>query len=260
MTTGTARLVRSEPIEGGRVHHILLDAPKGNILSMAMCGELSAALRERQDDPGVKMVLLEGAGSHFSFGASVEEHEKDRVAAMLSAFHGLVRTVASHPVPIAALVKGQCLGGAFELVLACHLVFCTPRATMACPEVKLGVFPPVLAAVGPLRLGYATSERLLLSGGVLSAEEALRAGLATRLVEDADGVLAWYREHLAPLSAFAIRQATKVSRTAGGMLAALDGPLQAAEEQYLAELVPSHDGNEGIEAFLERRPPIWRDR
>jgi cyclohexa-1,5-dienecarbonyl-CoA hydratase len=254
------KLVRSERIEDGRVHRVTMDAPKGNVLSMAMCAELSTALEERRADPRVKMVLLEGAGDHFSFGASVEEHQADRAAAMLHAFHGFVRTLAAHPVPVAVCVQGQCLGGAFEVAVACHLVFCTARAKMGCPEVKLGVFPPVLAAIGPLRLGHATSERLLLSGGILSAEEATRLGFVTKVVSGADEVLAWYRENLAPLSAHAIRQATKVSRAASGVLAALDGPLQAAEEQYLREVVPSHDGNEGIAAFLGRRAAVWEDR
>jgi len=254
------KLVRDELIEDGRIHRVVMDAPKGNILSMAMCGELSASLAARRSEPGVKMVLLEGAGKHFSFGASVEEHQRDRARAMLAAFHGFIRVVAAHPVPVAVCVQGQCLGGAFELALACHLVFCTADAKLGCPEVKLGVFPPVLAAIGPLRLGHATSERLLLTGATLSADEALRIGLVGQIVTGPDDALAFYREHLAPLSAHAIRQATKVSRRASGMLAALDGPLQAAEDQYLGEVVTSHDGNEGIAAFLERRTAVWEDR
>ncbi len=252
-------LLRHQLIEEGRVQHIVLDAPKGNILSMAMCQQLEAALGAHRGEPGVKLVLLEGAGHHFSFGASVEEHQRDQAAAMLAAFHGLIRALAAHPVPVAALVRGKCLGGAFEVVTACHLVFCTADATLGCPEIKLGVFPPVLAVLGPLRLGHATSERLLLTGATLSAEEALRLGFASQLVSGAEDVLAFYREHLAPLSAQALRQATKVSRRASGLLAALEGPLQAAEAQYLAEVVTSHDGNEGIAAFLERRAPAWKD-
>lgn len=253
-------LVRSESIEDGRVHRVVMDAPKGNILSMAMCAELAATLRERRADPEVKMVLLEGAGRHFSFGASVEEHQREHVAAMLEAFHGFIRTLAAHPVPVAVYVQGQCLGGAFEVAAACHLVFCTADAKMGCPEVKLGVFPPVLAAIGPLRLGHATSERLLLTGATLSADEALRIGFVSQIVTGTEQVLTFYREHLAPLSAHAVRQATKVSRRASGMLAALEGPLQTAEEQYLGEVVTSHDGNEGIAAFLERRSAVWKDR
>ena len=96
---------------------------------------------------------------------------------MLAAFHALIRTVADYPVPLAAVVQGQCLGGAVELVLACQFVFATASARFACPEIKLGVLPPVLAAIGPLRLGHAVSERLLLSGDSLDAEAAHQLAL-----------------------------------------------------------------------------------
>jgi DHA2 family multidrug resistance protein len=67
---------------------------------------------------------------------------------MLAAFHRTIRAVAAFPVPVAALVEGRCLGGAFELALACHYLFAKESAVFACPEVKLGVVPPVLAVLG----------------------------------------------------------------------------------------------------------------
>ncbi|MBI1944465.1 MAG: enoyl-CoA hydratase/isomerase family protein [Deltaproteobacteria bacterium] len=254
------RLVRTEMLEDGRVQRVVLTGGKGNIFSTAMMAAVTAALDEHKDDPKLKLVVLEGEGAHFSFGASVEEHKKEQAPGMLAAFHRFIRGLAAHPVPVAALVRGQCLGGAFEVVCACHFVFCTSEAKFGCPEVKLGVFPPVLAAIGPLRLGNALSERLVVTGATIGAEEALRCGFATKIVVDEAELFAWYREHLAPLSAFAIRQATKVARRAGGMMQALEGALEAAERQYVAELLPSHDANEGIASFLERRKPAWEDR
>ena len=73
-------------------------------------------------------------------------------------------------------------------------------------------------------------------------------------------VLAWYQASLAPLSAYSLRQAVAVTRRVSGLDAALDEPLDVAERHYLETLLPSHDGNEGIEAYLERRAPTWRDR
>jgi cyclohexa-1,5-dienecarbonyl-CoA hydratase len=183
---------------------------------------------------------------------------------MLASFHGLVRELAAYPVPLAALVEGRCLGGAFEMVLCCHLIFATPSARFGCPEIKLGVFPPVLAAIGALRLGGALAERLILTGEELDAAAAERAGLVAAILgPDGDPeelLLAWYRARLRPLSAFALRQAARASRSGSGLLEALGRPLEAVERQYLGEVVASHDGNEGIEAFLARRPPVWRDR
>ena len=161
------RLVRTEMLEEGRVQRVVLAGGKGNIFSMAMMAAVTAALDEHKDDPKLKLVVLEGEGAHFSFGASVEEHKKDAAAGMLASFHRFIRGLAAHPVPVAALVRGQCLGGAFEVVTACHFVFCTSDAKFGCPEVKLGVFPPVLAAIGSLRLGHALNERLLLTGAMI---------------------------------------------------------------------------------------------
>ncbi|HEX4803367.1 MAG TPA: enoyl-CoA hydratase-related protein, partial [Myxococcaceae bacterium] len=137
-----------------------------------------------------------------------------------------------------------------------------PSARFACPEVKLGVFPPVLAAIGPLRLGQPVSERLLLTGESLDAAAAHRLGFVARVLTSSAAqaeLIAWYRETLAPLSAFAIRQATKASRRASGLLQALQTPLSQIERQYVEEALESSDGNEGIAAFLERRKPVWRD-
>ncbi len=255
-------LARAELLEGERLLRVTISAPKGNILSQRMMGEIASALSEHRDHRPLRLVLLTAEGEHFSFGASVEEHRREQAPAMLAAFHALVRAIAAYPVPIAAVVRGQCLGGAFEVVLACHLVFATSSARFACPEVKIGVFPPVLAAIGPLRLGHAVSERMLLTGESLDAETAHRLGFVGRLLA-ADSpeseAISWFREVMAPLSAFAIRQATKASRRASGVLQALQIPLSHAERQYVEELLPSRDGNEGIAAFLQRRKPLWQD-
>lgn len=260
--------VASDLLEEGRVLRLTLgptpEHPKGNVLTGLAMEEISHALEAHRSAAGLRLVLLRGAGAHFSFGAAVEEHRRDEVRRMLATFHRLVRQVAAFPVPVAALVQGQCLGGGLELVLVCHLVFATPDARFAVPEIRLGVFPPVFAVLGAERLGAATAERLVLTGDALPAPRAAELGWLTALLpaegDPEEALLDWYRDKLAPLSGFALRQATRALRTASGKLTALDAALDAAERLYLDEVVPSHDGNEGIEAFLERRSPDWRDR
>jgi cyclohexa-1,5-dienecarbonyl-CoA hydratase len=255
--------LRVERIEEGTVLRILLDKPRGNVLDSKMMGEISAALEEHARDEALRLVFLRGAGGNFSYGASIEEHRKEQAPGMLAAFHRLVRQLAEYPVPVAALVEGQCLGGGFELVLLSHFLFATPKSRFGCPEIKLGVFPPVLAAIGTDRLGSFPAERLLLTGETVSATEADRLGWLTAVFEGDDpeeDLLAWYRASLAPLSAFALRQGTKALRSSAAWVRNLDDVLGRAEAQYVDEILESHDGNEGIEAFLERRKPTWRDR
>jgi cyclohexa-1,5-dienecarbonyl-CoA hydratase len=246
---------------GGAVLAITLDQPRANVLSMAMMREIEAALVADRDHRDTKLVVLRGAGGNFSFGASVPEHKRETAPAMLAAFHGLVRLVASHPVPVASLVEGRCLGGAFELVLASHFVFATTKAVFACPEIKLGVIPPVLSVLGPGRLGGPLAEQMLLTGMEIDAARARAAGFVADLVPEGgdpqEWLLAWFAANLAPLSAFSLREATHAARHGSGMLASLGAPLDAAERRYVGRLLPIHDGNEGIEAFLAKRAPTW---
>lgn len=254
--------IDADLLEQRTLLRLVLNRPKANILTGAMLGELGAALRAHRDDPHLRLVAIRGAGGNFSFGASIEEHRRERVRDMLQGFHGLLRELAAFPVPVAALVEGRCLGGAFELALCCHFLFATPSARFGCPEIKLGVFPPVLAAIGPLRMPAALAERLVLTGGELDADAARQAGLVAASFDGGEPereLLEWHRAHLAPLSAFALREATAALRKGSGLLAALQGGLAAVERQYLDRVVTSRDGNEGIEAFLEKRQPQWED-
>lgn len=245
----------------GRVLDLEFYRDKGNVLTGDVMQRIEAALVEHRDRASLKMVLLHGRGKHFSFGASVEEHRKAAAPGMLAGFHKLCRCVAAYPVPVVAAVSGRCLGGAFELALCAHFVIAERTAVFACPEIKLGVFPPVLAALGPMRLGSAVADDLLLTARELSAERALGLGFVTELAGDAGAIpaaQAWYERSLAPLSAFSLRQGVRVVRRA--VVQQLGTPLDEAERQYVDELLESADANEGIEAFIARREPAWLDR
>jgi len=254
-------IVNATLLEDGTLLRLVLDKPKGNVLTMEMMKALSEALSANAGNPHLRMVMIRGAGNHFSFGASVEEHRKEQAPSMLSNFHGMIRHVASYPVPVAALVEGSCLGGAFELILACHLVFAAPSASFGCPEIKLGVFPPVLAAIGHQRLGAPLAERMIVTGATIDAAAAEKAGLVSAVFSGnpEEELLDWYRKNLRPLSAFSIRQAARAARVGSGIIAALGPTLDECERQYVEEVLASYDGNEGIAAFIERRKPLWKD-
>lgn len=259
---GDDRYIKSELIEDGGLLRVVIDNPRGNVLTSAVLRELDAVLARHAAHQGLKLVLISGEGKHFSFGASVEEHAEDQVADMLATFHGVIRRLGNYPVATATLVNGRCLGGAFELALGTNFVLATPNAVFGCPEIKLGVFPPVLAALGPARLGVAWTERLLLTGGDLHADRAELAGFVTEILRDDDPgaeAIAWYRSALAPLSAYSLRQALAAARLGSGLADRLDRGIAEAECLYLERIVSSYDGNEGIEAFLAKRPPVWRN-
>ncbi len=244
----------------GQVLEVALHAPKANILDAAMMAELRAVLAAERAPSKRKAIVLGGSGAHFCYGASVPEHEASQVGAMLPQFHALIDDLLSHPLPVLARVSGFCLGGGFELALACSLIFADDSARFAVPEIQLGVFPPVAAVLLPQLGAGALATRLVLSGETVDAAELDRRGLLaarTATGELAGTLDAWIAQHLLPRSAASLRLAHRAVRAP--LLAHYRQHIGAAERLYLDELMATHDANEGIAAFLAKRAPVWTD-
>lgn len=240
----------------GALARLVLDRPKGNVLDAEMMKALGAAVTSLKEKRELKLLVFEGAGAHFSFGASVPEHLPDRIGAVLPVFHQLFRTIEEAAIPTAAVVRGQCLGGALELASTCGFVLCDATAKFGVPEITLGVFPPVAALTLPWRCGGAKATDLMLTGRSIGAEEAVRIGLADRVADDVEkGLAELFDQHLAPKSALALRYAWRAARRP--LAAAFERDLPELERLYLFELMSHRDPVEGIEAFVARRPPVW---
>ncbi|MFN8058060.1 MAG: enoyl-CoA hydratase-related protein [Vicinamibacterales bacterium] len=251
--------VRVEPIHGGACWMVVLGGSKGNILDAASMDALRRVFDRAAGDPHLKAICLTGDGAHFSYGASVPEHLPDRVEGMLRRFHDLVGTMIACSVATLAAVRGQCLGGALELVTCCHRVFASPDARLGQPEIVLGVFAPVASVVLPERIGRGRAEDLCLTGRTVDATDALGMGLVDEVVDDPVAAASAYIEtHLLPKSASSLRLAVKALR--GGLRARLERELPSVERVYLDELMRTGDAVEGLQAFVERRRPLWRDR
>jgi cyclohexa-1,5-dienecarbonyl-CoA hydratase len=252
--------VRLSTERSAQIERIVLDRPSGNVLDLEMLASIRGRIEQIAADPGpCKLVVFEGTGKHFSFGASVAEHLPDKVGTLLPAFHRLFWDLERLSIPTAAVVRGQCLGGGFELALWCGLVFCDATARFGVPEVKLGVFPPIAAIVLPWRVSGARSTQLILSGESVDGRTAARVGLADWCGEDPEAELQkWFVENLESKSAVAVRTAWRASRR---LLAdSLRNDLTSLESLYLNDLMSHVDPVEGISAFVERRPPVWRDQ
>jgi len=251
--------IRYSAERSGQLQRIVLDRPKGNVLDLEMLGAVRARISEIAAAPGpLKLLVFEGAGDHFSFGASVDEHLPKSVRRLLPEFHGLFRDLEALSVPTASIVRGQCLGGALELALWCGVIFCEPSARLGLPEIRLGVFPPLAAIALPWRVPGAKATQLILSGEVYGARGAAEWGLVDRCVEDAEAALqAWFEERLAGKSAVAVRAAWRAARRPIARALALDLP--ELERLYLEDLMAHGDPVEGLTAFLERRQPVWKD-
>src|SRR4029453_19026926 len=151
------------------------------------------------EHPHLKLVTFEGAGADFSFGASIPEHAPAEIGRVLPEAHALINALLDLPVVTAALVRGRCLGGGFEIALACDLIFAEQSAVFGLPEVTLGVFPPAAAALLPARIGTARAPSAILSGKPLPASDWHAAGLLEAVVPDGslDGeVERWFEAQL----------------------------------------------------------------
>lgn len=244
------------------VARIVLTDGKGNILDHEMMEELQQVLDGFKNEPQLKLITLEGGGKHFSFGASVDEHRKEAAAAMLRSFHQLFYTIRDLAIPVAAVVSGQCLGGGMEIALICNFIFADKTARFGQPEIVLGVFPPPASVILPEKIGLARAEDLLLTGRSIHAEEAWRIGLVNQVFEDRVALDAamekWIETEIAPKSASSLRFGVRAVRAKFNHI--LSNFLPQLEELYVRELMETHDANEGILSFLEKRKPVWENQ
>jgi cyclohexa-1,5-dienecarbonyl-CoA hydratase len=235
--------------------------PKGNIVTAEMVAALTQALEPLAHDEHLKLITIEGAGADFSFGASVPEHAPGQIERVLPEMHALIYAWLAIPVPTAAIVRGRCLGGGFELALACDFIFAEASATFGLPEIALGVFPPAASALLPARIGTARATRAILSGTPRLATDWQATGLIEEIARDGEVAVAvdrWFAANLQPRSAAALRHATEAARLS--LVRHVHAVLPDLERLYLADLMNTHDAAEGIAAFLEKRQPRWTDR
>lgn len=186
MTPASTTGLRVEHGADGRRLRLILDGPRGHVITDLLVGVMREALSCVAREPRIRLVTLEAEPPDFSFGSSIEEHAPDRIGAVLPRFHDLVRAWLDVPAVTIALVHGRCLGGGFELALCCDLIFSTPGAQYGLPEIALGVFPPAAAVLLPARVGAARATSAIVAGEVRAAEHWAEAGLLEAIVEDGD--------------------------------------------------------------------------
>lgn len=253
--------IKIEYTHSETVARIILNDGKGNVLDHIMMEELQSLLETFKEKSNLKLITFEGEGKHFSFGASVEEHQKDFAAAMLKHFHKLFFTVRDLSIPTLSKISGQCLGGGLELALICNFLFADKSAKLGQPEIILGVFPPPASILLPLKIGYARAEEILITGKTIGAEEGLEIGLLNKVFENKtemeNEINYWIEQNIVPKSASSLRFAVKAARVKFNHI--LGNFLPQLEYMYVNQLMETKDANEGINSFLEKRKPIWEN-
>jgi len=238
---------------------ITLNRPPVNVLNIAMMNEINEVLDAWQKDKDLKVALFNAKGKCFSAGVDVGEHMGDLAPKMISAFHGIFRRMDKLEAVTLASVFSSCLGGGCELAVFCDLVIATESAKFGQPEIQVGVFPPIAAQILPRIIDRKVANDLILSGRIISGEESFRIGLVNKVVKDEDlekETEAFVKPYLR-LSAEVIRSTKKAMKA--GMRDDLEPSLKIIEDIYLNELMKTHDAMEGLNAFLEKRKPAWKN-
>jgi methylglutaconyl-CoA hydratase len=238
----------------GAVLRITMARPeRRNAFDAALIAELTDAFAAAGD---ARVVVLAGDGASFSAGADVEwmrssidlsfdENVADalRLRAMLDAIDG-------SPAPTVARVQGHALGGGAGLVACCDVVIAEPTAQFAFSEVKLGIVPAVISPFALAKIGPAAARRYFVTGERFTADVALRIGLISDVADDLDEAVDRVVGELLSAGPDAARAAKELARTR----------LTADETaRRIAAHRTSDEGQEGLRAFLEKRPPGWRD-
>ncbi|HMK36017.1 MAG TPA: enoyl-CoA hydratase-related protein, partial [Desulfomonilaceae bacterium] len=164
-------------------------------------------------------------------------------------------------VPTMAIVRGQCLGGGMELALFCNFIVADRTAFFGQPEIILGVLPPPASVMLPRKVGQSYADDLVLTGRSIDALEAYRIGLVNVLAEEGQDAWvtasAWIEKHILPKSAACLRVANRAVRN--DFFRRVTEDLPRMESLYLKDLMESFDANEGINSFLEKRKPAWKN-
>lgn len=248
----------------GPVATVTLRRPEvHNALNPAMIAELAEAFSEEGARPEVRVVLLAAEGKSFCAGADLNwmreaaAYTAEQNTADALSLARMLRAVYECPKPVIARVHGPAYGGGVGLVAACDLAVAVEPATLCFSEARLGLVPAVIAPFVLQRMSASEARRYMLTAAPIPADEARRTGLVTEVVgspEAADATVAHWIADIA-------RNGPAALATCKRLLASVSGPptadLIARCAAVLAEVRASDEGREGVQAFLEKRPPRW---
>jgi enoyl-CoA hydratase/carnithine racemase len=242
------------------VARITLNRAPANVLSIEFMEEISTALESLEYEKDVKLVVLKGAGKYFSAGFELTDHLGDRGYLMLEGFRRIFENLARLDKPTLAVVGGAALGAGSILAAGCDMVLAGATSRFGHPEIKGGVFNTVAVALLPHLVGRRKAYEMTLLGGILSAAEAEKVGLVTRVVPDdkldaeAELIVQRFQE-----SSAVVVQLTRRALVGGADVLFADA-LRHAEDVYLNQLMGTDDAEEGLRSIMGKRKPQWKDK
>lgn len=247
----------------GKIAVLTLHSPPANALSSKLLETIAEKLDEIEKDEALKVIILKGEGKFFSAGADIKEftalNHSDEYQALAEKGQSLFRRMEYYNIPIIAAIHGAALGGGLELAMACHMRIVTEQAKLGLPELNLGIIPGFAGTQRlPQYVGLAKAYEMILTGEFISGEEAVGLGLANKAVSEdrLDEEAMLLAEKIAKKSKASIHKVmelipfAKTSQFKEGSL---------AEAKAFGEVFTTADAKEGVQAFVEKRRPNFKD-
>lgn len=236
-----------------QVRHVVMARPeRRNAFNAELIAELEGALTEIGD---TRVVVLSGEGRSFSAGADADwmrssvDMTFDENCDDAERFRSMLRTLDECPAPTIARVHGHAMGGGAGLVACCDIVLADPATVFAFSEVKLGLIPSVISPFVIARIGSTSARRYFLTGERFSAATAILIGLAHEATDDLDGAVERVLSEIFACGPEAVRTAKRLVR---------ERPQGQSTSELIASVRATDEAQEGLRAFLEKRPPSWR--
>ncbi|MDX5330590.1 MAG: enoyl-CoA hydratase [Caulobacteraceae bacterium] len=247
----------------GPVTLVRLNRPQAlNALNQALLAELAAVITAAEADPAARCLVLTGSERAFAAGADIKEMADKSYADMFLAdtFTAAARTIEQARKPIIAAVSGFALGGGCELAMMCDFILAADTAKFGQPEINLGVMPGIGGTQRLTRfVGKSKAMEMALTGRMMDAAEAERAGLVSRIVP-ADKLV---EEALAVAAKIAAQSPVAVMMNKELVETAYETTLSAGvavERRLFHSLFAFEDQKEGMAAFVEKRAPDFKGR
>ena len=249
-----------------RVALVTIDRPPVNALNSKAMAELSEAFKELAANQAVKAVVFTGEGRNLTFIAGADIKEMAQLASPREAEEvarkgqEILNQIEKMTKPVIAAINSICVGGGNELAMACHIRIASDRARFGQPEINLGIIPGFGGTQRLARLvGASKARELILTGDMITAQEALRIGLVERVVPDGELL----RQALGLAKKIASKGQVAVWLCLEAIRASLAMPLSqglAFEVQQFGKVCATQDMQEGLKAFLEKRQPKFQDK
>lgn len=246
------------------IAQLIIESPPANALSSSLLDDLEEQLNRIEEEETIKAIVVRGEGRFFSAGADIKGftslQNTDEFVSMSERGQKLFDRIENLSIPVIAAIHGGAFGGGLELAMACHIRLVSENAKLGLPEITLGIIPGYAGTQRlPRYVGNAKAYEMMLTGEPITGQEALSLGLVNRVVSEEELIPEAIKlaEKIAEKSKPAINQIMHLVN-----FSKTEHFTQGVREEAISfsKVFGTEDAKEGIQAFLDKRKPVFQDK